>query len=273
MAAACRRREFEPRGIWSYDETQKQSVWTEQTADQSVFDASDTDRFVHRTGGCCRRRAPRAPSKSLAFHSPAAASTSSNSRAACSAQRCSGKDQPRYVSTAALVTNLSVHFKWGRESSRVWVTRLDDATPVADADVEINDYCNGALRWRGRTDRDGIASVDESLGAPHGNDSCAILDRAADGQRAHRRTISVSRCRRGTKASDRTISRCTTAVSGKPTMYHSVLDRPLFRAGETVSMKHFMRRHSRGRRDRRRGRRRRSASSHHSPRQRRARSK
>ena len=31
-----------PRGTWSYDEAQKRSVWTEQTADASVFDASDS---------------------------------------------------------------------------------------------------------------------------------------------------------------------------------------------------------------------------------------
>jgi len=31
-----------------------------------------------------------------------------------------GSPKPMYVPTAALVTNLSVHFKWGRESSLVW---------------------------------------------------------------------------------------------------------------------------------------------------------
>ena len=35
-----------------------------------------------------------------------------------------------YVPTAAFVTNLSAHFKWGRESSLVWVTSLDKAEPV-----------------------------------------------------------------------------------------------------------------------------------------------
>ena len=38
--------------------------------------------------------------------------------------------QPIYVPTAALVTNLGVHFKQGRESSLVWVTSLDKAKPV-----------------------------------------------------------------------------------------------------------------------------------------------
>ena len=153
-----------------------------------------------------------------------------------------GKDAPRYVSTAALVTNLSVHFKWGRESSRVWVTRLDDATPVADADVEINDYCNGTLRWRGRTDQDGIASVDQSFGAPHGNDSCGysapllVSARTADDF-----SFALSSWNEGIRPYDFALQ---TGGSWAATMYHSVFDRPLFRAGETVSMKHFIRRHT-----------------------------
>ena len=32
---------------------------------------------------------------------------------------------PMHVAAAALVTNLAVHFKWGHESSLVWVTALD----------------------------------------------------------------------------------------------------------------------------------------------------
>jgi alpha-2-macroglobulin len=52
-----------------------------------------------------------------------------------------GRDQVRYVATSALVTNLAVHFELGRESSVVWVTRLDNGTPVAGADVIVTDYC------------------------------------------------------------------------------------------------------------------------------------
>ena len=36
---------------------------------------------------------------------------------------------------AALVTNLSVHFKQGRESSLVWVTTLDRAEPAPGAEI------------------------------------------------------------------------------------------------------------------------------------------
>ena len=38
--------------------------------------------------------------------------------------------QARYVATAALVTNMAVHFKWGRGRSLAWVTTLDTGQPV-----------------------------------------------------------------------------------------------------------------------------------------------
>ena len=69
-----------------------------------------------------------------------------------------GKPKPMYVPATVLVTNLSVHFKWGIESSLVWVTALDSAKPVAQAAVQIRD-CEGKLRFEGKTDRDGIARV------------------------------------------------------------------------------------------------------------------
>ncbi|HVO23062.1 MAG TPA: alpha-2-macroglobulin, partial [Candidatus Margulisiibacteriota bacterium] len=67
-----------------------------------------------------------------------------------------GKEQPMYVPTAALVTNLSVHFKWGDENSLVWVTTLEDAQPVSGAHVAIQD-CEGKVIWKGDTDAQGIA--------------------------------------------------------------------------------------------------------------------
>jgi acyl-CoA synthetase (AMP-forming)/AMP-acid ligase II len=56
-----------------------------------------------------------------------------------------GEPAPRYVATSALVTNLAVHFKWGRESSRVWVTTLDHAKPVPNAEIRISGYCKGKI--------------------------------------------------------------------------------------------------------------------------------
>lgn len=42
-----------------------------------------------------------------------------------------GKPKPMCVSTTALVTNRPAYFKWGSESSLVWVTALDTGKPVA----------------------------------------------------------------------------------------------------------------------------------------------
>ena len=47
-----------------------------------------------------------------------------------------------YVRTSALVTNIGVHFKLGRENALAWVTTLDTGKPVANARVAVSD-CQG----------------------------------------------------------------------------------------------------------------------------------
>ncbi|MCW5620769.1 MAG: alpha-2-macroglobulin, partial [Burkholderiales bacterium] len=69
-----------------------------------------------------------------------------------------------HVSTAALVTNLSVHFKQGRESSLVWVTALDSGRPVASAQVSVQD-CSGKEYWKGVTDAQGLVRSAQALPA------------------------------------------------------------------------------------------------------------
>lgn len=60
-----------------------------------------------------------------------------------------------YVASAALVTDLSVHFKKGRESSLVWVTSLASGKPVGNAQVSIvNSFGQEILK--GVTGEDGI---------------------------------------------------------------------------------------------------------------------
>ena len=61
------------------------------------------------------------------------------------------KGTPMYVPAGALVTNLSVHFKWGKANSLVWVTTLDKAEPVRAAQIQVFD-CRGNLLWKGQTD-------------------------------------------------------------------------------------------------------------------------
>jgi hypothetical protein len=53
-----------------------------------------------------------------------------------------GKPQSAFIPTSVLVTNLSVHFKWGRQASLIWVTTLDEGRPGHDAQVAVHD-CTG----------------------------------------------------------------------------------------------------------------------------------
>ncbi len=154
-----------------------------------------------------------------------------------------GAGETRYVATAALVTDLAVDFFWGRESSLVWVTRLSTGRPVAGAAVAISDFCNSETLWQGRTGADGIATVTKSLGEPPGSETCEwnpqppLLVLAKSGQDF---TFTESTWNQGIGPYEFGVP----VGSGyTANIYHTVLDRSLFRAGETVSMQHFLRRH------------------------------
>ena len=108
---------------------------------QSIFTARDA-----RDGD---RRAEAARGQGLRGHRhPARRARLLRRRAgepAAWAPRCSASRKPYYVRTAALVTNLGVHFKLGRESSLVWVTRLADGKPVKGAQVNVRDCARQEL--------------------------------------------------------------------------------------------------------------------------------
>lgn len=158
-----------------------------------------------------------------------------------------GKDAPMYVRTSALVTNLSVHIKLGRENGAVWVTTLDSAKPVAGADVRISD-CTGKELWRGKTTSNGVALLPQSYPT-----ECPEIGTQA---RPLQSGLFVSARKTDDKGRADMAFALSTWNSGiesyrfnLPTDFsidqsvraHSVLDRTLFRAGETVSMKHFIR--------------------------------
>ncbi|MFO1436315.1 MAG: hypothetical protein U1F34_08210, partial [Gammaproteobacteria bacterium] len=73
-----------------------------------------------------------------------------------------GVDRPYHAQTSVLVTNMSAHFKHGRESSLVWVTTLDKAQPVDGATVTVGD-CTGSKYFEGTTDKDGLLRIEETL--------------------------------------------------------------------------------------------------------------
>ncbi len=154
-----------------------------------------------------------------------------------------GKHASMYVRTAVLVTNLGVHFKQGRENSVVWVTTLDKGEPVPNADVHVSD-CNGAQVASGKTDAHGLLTIDGPL-APRGKcegdsfEGFFVSARVDDAKTDHDMAFVRSDWNRGIEAwrfnvpTDTSLTRTVQA--------HTVFDRTLLRAGETVSMKHFIR--------------------------------
>jgi len=151
-----------------------------------------------------------------------------------------------YVRTGVLVTNLGVHFKHGRENSAVWVTTLDRATPVPGAAVTVHD-CHARVLWRGRTDDQGLARIAQPL--PLDTPRCPAEDSLFvtarhEGADGHRQLgVVFSHWTRG-------IEPWRFALPSTPPEWaapqpdlrvHTVFDRTLLRAGDTVSMKHFVR--------------------------------
>ncbi|MEI6000597.1 alpha-2-macroglobulin [Paraburkholderia bengalensis] len=154
-----------------------------------------------------------------------------------------GKNAPMYVRTAVLVTNLGVHFKQGRENSVVWVTTLDKGQPVPNADVHVSD-CNGDELASGKTDAHGVLTINQPLNArrecgENSFEGLFVSARVDDPQTGHDMAFVRSDWNRGIEAwrfnvpTDTSLDRTVRA--------HTVFDRTLLRAGETVSMKHMIR--------------------------------
>ncbi len=160
-----------------------------------------------------------------------------------------------YVPTAALVTNLSVHFKWGRANSLAWVTTLDGAQPVPEAEVAVHD-CHGKVLWSGKTDAHGIARIghlpDRQALPRCGNYPRPSEDHPQMGALLEMHTGLFITARAQDDLSFVHSSwhdgiepwrfRVSTGDFAGPVLGHTILDRSLFRAGDTVHMKHLLRR-------------------------------
>jgi len=142
--------------------------------------------------------------------------------------------KPMYVRATALVTNLAVHLKRGRDNGLVWVTALHSGLPVEGAEVRISG-CDGKEQWRGKTDHLGRALIAQPLQqiSCHGSDFIFASARF-DGDYSFVR----SDWNEGIEA-----WRFGVETWGERSDFkiHTVFDRSLFRAGQTVSMKHIAR--------------------------------
>lgn len=167
-----------------------------------------------------------------------------------------GTPRPFYVRTSVLVTNLGVHFKLGRDNAMAWVTTLDKGQPVTGARVQVSD-CRGRPVASGTTNAQGVVYLDK---VPPEAPRCVGGQGAGDGDEDYRNAWFVSARQRGADGVEdlafawsdwqRGIEpwRFNVPTSREATpdvRVHTVLDRKLLRAGETVSMKHLMRLESR----------------------------
>jgi alpha-2-macroglobulin len=150
---------------------------------------------------------------------------------------------PMYVRTGALVTNLGVHFKRGRENSLVWVTTLDRAKPVAGAAVAVSD-CRGKEVWAGKTDDKGLARIPRGFDNDQHEQCLArqawfVSARAPDAAGRPDMAFTFSDWMGG--IDPWRFNQPLASGTTPDTVAHTVMDRSLFRVGETVHMKHYLR--------------------------------
>ena len=152
-----------------------------------------------------------------------------------------GRKAPRYVASAALVTNMTVHFKWGREASLVWVTALDSGKGVGGAEVRVTDSCTGELLARGTTDASGRLGVPKGLPQPETYGSCdnggasPLMVSARSGDDF---SFTLTSWGEGIRPYDFDLPY---GWQEQKQLFHTVFDRALVRQGETVHMKHIVR--------------------------------
>ena len=173
-----------------------------------------------------------------------------------------GKPAPMYVRTTALVTNLGVHVKFGRANAGVWVTTLDRAKPVVGAAVQISD-CTGHPLWSGTTDARGFAFVAQAFPVSYDR-SCQVEDGEESGGQTGYFVSARKPIAEGPNAGKTDLAFVWSSwnegieswrfnLPGGSSYYgggdddhervvgHTVFDRTLLRAGQTVSMKHYLR--------------------------------
>ncbi|MBB6124448.1 alpha-2-macroglobulin family protein [Sphingobium subterraneum] len=151
-----------------------------------------------------------------------------------------GRKVPRYVAAAALVTDMAVHFKWGRESSLVWVSALKSGQPIAHAAIHVTDSCTGKPIVWGSTDQAGRLLIKGSLPEPETGGDCRygghpLMVSARLGEDM---SFTLTSWSSGISPYDFELP---FGWSAPQDIIHSIFDRALVKVGETVHMKHVLR--------------------------------
>ncbi|WP_449370972.1 alpha-2-macroglobulin family protein [Thiomonas sp.] len=159
-----------------------------------------------------------------------------------------GADREMVVRTAALVTNLNVSVKIGRENALAWVTTLDKGRPVPGARVQVSD-CGGHLLTTATTDAQGLArlqGLEPSAPSCNNDDGLGytglgyfVSARAQDADGKPDMAFAWSEWNDGFEPWRFNVP--TDRSAGPDVIAQTLFDRTLLRAGETVSMKHIVR--------------------------------
>ena len=155
-----------------------------------------------------------------------------------------GAARTMFVRTSALVTNLGVHFKLGRENAAAWVTTLDKGAPVANARIRVSD-CRGREVANATTNAQGIANLSGiSPTAPTCNNENSYSQAYFVSARATNAGVDdmAFTWSDWNKGIEPWRFNVPTSQAPRPDeRAHTIFDRTLLRAGETVSMKHILR--------------------------------
>jgi uncharacterized protein YfaS (alpha-2-macroglobulin family) len=154
-----------------------------------------------------------------------------------------GDNRTMVVRTSALVTNLGVHFKLGRENALTWVTTLDKGAPVPGATVRVSD-CRGKELAKAVTDAQGMARItglssDPLLCDDDNAGNAYFVSARATSEGVEDMAFTWSNWQKGIEP-----WRFNVPTSQDPqpdARAHTIFDRTLLRADETVSMKHILR--------------------------------
>ncbi|QAY75304.1 alpha-2-macroglobulin [Sphingosinicella sp. BN140058] len=154
-----------------------------------------------------------------------------------------GRPATRYVSAAALVTDMTVHFKWGRAGSLAWVTSLSEGKPVAGAAIRVTDSCSGEQLAAGTTDKKGRLAIASGLPSPTSRSGCEHLGDSSPPLMISARkggdfSFTMTQWSDGISPGDFELPY---GWSEPEPILHTILDRTLLRAGEMVHMKHVYR--------------------------------
>ncbi len=153
-----------------------------------------------------------------------------------------GRDVPRYVSAGALVTNMAVHFKWGRDASLAWVTALDSGKSVSGADVRVTDSCTGKTLATGKSDGQGRFLIKSGLPEPQTYGDCsedANHPLMVSARQSGDFSFTLTAWSEGIRPYDFDLNY---GYEAQDDIIHTIFDRTLIKAGDSVNMKHILRR-------------------------------